>query len=81
MTGGATGYTYGITSPITIPDKPCEFRTFIGLRDGGDASDGMTFKVLALDAAGPNDNSTADWASWGEPRVVETKPVMRVDLR
>jgi hypothetical protein len=119
-TGGATGYTYGITSPITMPDKPCEFRTFIGLKDGGDASDGVTFKVLVLDDtgkelpllsdhyaarewkelvadlsafrgktirlklisdAGPNDNCTADWASWGDPRVVETRPVMRVDLR
>jgi len=114
---GGVGYTYGITSPIAIPDQECELRTFIGIKDGGDVSDGVLFTMLALDDeggerllvkehwakrewkevaadlsafkgktirlkfiadVGPNDDSTADWASWGEPRVILKQPVMRI---
>jgi len=46
------GYTYGITDPIAIPDEECEFRTFVGIKDGGDVSDGVVFSVLVLDAHG-----------------------------
>lgn len=116
---GGVGYTYGITEPIVIPEEPCEFRCFIGIKDGGDASDGVTFKVIALDESnaervlleeswaerkwkgvsadlsafggksirlkfiadvGPNDNSSADWASWGEPRITTRQPLMRVEV-
>ena len=113
------GYTYGILGPVVIPDDDCEFRAFIGLKDGGDTSDGVVFQVLALDESGreyllvrelwdkrewkavsaslsafsgrkirlkliadvgPHDNSSADWASWGEPRIVETTSVMRIEV-
>jgi hypothetical protein len=113
------GYTYGILGPVVIPDDDCEFRTFIGLKDGGDTSDGVVFQVLALDESGrehllvsehwdkrewkavsaslsafkgrkirlkliadvgPHDNSSSDWASWGEPRIVESTSVMRIEI-
>jgi hypothetical protein len=113
---GGVGYTFGVTPPIAIPNEPCDLRAFIGIKDGGDVSDGVLFKVLALDDAGehrlveefwakrewkeitadlsaftgkkirlkfvtdvgPNDNSIADWASWGEPRIVLKSPVLRI---
>ena len=115
---GGVGYVYGITRPIALPNEECAFETFIGIKDGGDVSDGVTFSVLVLDEGkeyplfeehwakrewkqvsadlsdfkgktirlkfiadvGPNDNSTADWASWGEPRVVLNEPVMRIEV-
>ena len=113
------GYTYGITRQIAIPNDDCEFRGFIGIKDGGATSDGVTFKVLALDEAGdshdlisehwanrewkeivgdlsrfrgqkirlkfiadvgPDNDSTADWASWGEPRIVLKQPRVRIEV-
>ncbi|MGB9620685.1 MAG: hypothetical protein ACPL7K_09755, partial [Armatimonadota bacterium] len=115
---GGVGYTWGITRRVELPEAPCEFRTFIGLRDGGNPSDGVVFTVLAIDDSGreqvlvnenwakrewkeisaylsslrgktirlkfvtdvgPNDNSTADWACWGEPRIVTRDPVARIE--
>jgi len=115
-----TGYTFGVGPSIKVPNKPCEFRAFIGLKDGGDVSDGVVFKVIAVTGkgeekelinqtwakrewkevsadlsafagksirlkfitdAGPRDDSTADWAAWGEPRVVEKTPVMRIEVK
>ena len=116
---GGVGYTYGITGPILIPDEDCEFRAFIGLKDGGDVSDGVLFSVSVLDGSGAehplieehwakrewkgvsadlsafrgrairlkfiadvggDDNSNADWASWGEPRIVHKSAVMRIEV-
>jgi len=33
-----------------------------------------------LTDVGPNDDSTADWAAWGEPRVVVTEPLFRIRM-
>lgn len=113
------GYTYGISGPIEIPESECEFRTWIGIKDGGNVSDGVEFTAVAIDDrgaehvlanehwkerrwsevsadlaafggrtirlklicdVGPNDDSTADWAAWGEPRVVRRSPVTRVKV-
>ncbi len=91
----------------------------MGIKDGGYISDGVFFKVVALDEGGeehtlveelwakrewkpvaadlsefsgrhirlkfitdvgPNDDSTADWASWGEPMIVAKEPVLRVHV-
>lgn len=116
---GGVGYTYGMTPKIQVPDKPCDFRAFIGIKDGGDKSDGVTFTVLAVDEngaerqilrehwaerkwkevsadlsafsgksvrlklltdCGPKDDTTADWAAWGEPRVASREATVRVVL-
>jgi len=116
---GGVGYAYGISEPIDIPNMQCSFRCFIGIKDGGDVSDGVLFKVIAIDEAGkehplveqlwaerkwkeisanlsafqgkkirlkfiadvgPKDNSSADWASWGEPRITTKQPLMRVEV-
>lgn len=116
---GGIGYTYLTTGHIQVPNEECYFRTFIGLKDGGYVSDGVTFTVLALTDdggehtifaehwdkrewkevtadlspfrgqrirlkfvadVGPNDDSTADWASWGEPRITLKKPITKIEL-
>ncbi len=108
---GGVGYAFADFEPLTLSEEPSELHLFIGLRDGGDPSDGVAFSVVVTDEAGrrhdvhegnwsqrawkevavdlsafagqqvrirlkadvgPEDNSTADWASWGEP-VVRTK--------
>lgn len=105
---GGVGYTWAELKPLRVPREPCEFHAFIGLKDGGDPSDGVLFRVEALDQngkprtlasqmgyqkewseiradlsaysgkevrlrliadVGPADNSTADWACWGDPVV------------
>ena len=114
---GGVGYAYGVTQPIAIPDDTCEFRAFVGLKDGCNLTDGVTFSVFVLDGeehlvasepwarcewkqisadlsafrgrtirlklaadGGPGDDSTADWASWGEPRIVLKHPVTRIEV-
>lgn len=113
---GGVGYVWAQIGPLTLPDDPCLLRTWVGLMDGGDPSDGVLFIVEVLDEqgkkhrvaeklgiqkewrelvadltpfagqkvwvrlladVGPADNSTADWASWGEPRV-ELKTPKRI---
>ncbi|MDW8105316.1 MAG: hypothetical protein RMK92_09930, partial [Armatimonadota bacterium] len=103
---GGVGYAWAELKPLTLPNAPCVFHSFIGLRDGGHPSDGVLFRVEVIDGqgkvhrlaeatgvqrewreiradlspfagqtvrlrliadVGPDDNSTADWASWGEP--------------
>lgn len=113
---GGVGYAYGVTQPIAVPDDNCEFRAFIGLKDGG-VTDGVTCSVFVLDGeehlvvsehptprewkqisadlsafrgrtirlklaadGGPGDDSTADWASWGEPRIVLKHSVTRIEV-
>ncbi len=105
---GGVGYTWAELRPIRLPSGPCEFHSYIGLKDGGDPSDGVLFRLEVLDASGhdkplasrmgyqkhwdelsadlseyagkevrlrlvadvgPADNSTADWACWGEPVI------------
>ncbi len=112
---GGVGYVWAQFGPIELPNEPCEFRSWVGLMDGGDPSDGVMFIVEVVDEngqrhrltelhgvqgkwrelvadltkfsgqkvwlrliadVGPNDNSTADWASWGMPRV-ELKTLRR----
>ncbi|HZO89141.1 MAG TPA: hypothetical protein VFB38_12460 [Chthonomonadaceae bacterium] len=110
---GKTGYTWAEMAPVTLPAEPSEFHASIGIKDGGDVSDGVLFRVEVIDAqgqrhplaeqmgvqgqwrelradlspfagqrvrlrliadAGPRDNSTTDWASWGEPTLRLSKP-------
>lgn len=117
---GGVGYTWGKTRRIRLPDTDCELRTSIGIRDGGDQTDGVIFAVIAIDDVGnehtlfkelwdrrewkdisadlsafkgrevvlkfitdvgPNDNSTADWAAWGEPRIVTKLPFVRIQIK
>jgi hypothetical protein len=107
------GYTWETTEPIHLPGQPAQFRSFIGIRDGGDQSDGVVFSVDVIDSkghhvtvasktgvqhewrlleanlskyagqtvrlelkadVGPQNNSTADWASWGEPGIFLLHP-------
>lgn len=115
---GGVGYTYLATQPFKLPEGECEFRAFVGIKDGGADSDGVTFKVAVVTQdgeqeilsthwrerrwrevsadlsaysgktvsvklvadVGPDDNSTADWACWGEPRIVEKQPVLRMTV-
>ncbi len=102
------GYTWAETKPIELPAAQCEFSAHIGIKDGGDPSDGVLFQVEVIDAkgnrqriaegvgiqgewhpltadlkafagqrirlrliadVGEHDNSTADWAAWGEPVI------------
>jgi len=106
---GGVGYAWAELKPISLPRLPCRFHSFIGIRDGGNPSDGVWFRLELIDAqgkvhrlaegvgvqgswreleadlspfagqtvrlrliadVGPNDDSTADWASWGEPKVM-----------
>ncbi|MGQ9519624.1 MAG: hypothetical protein ACUVTP_05985, partial [Candidatus Fervidibacter sp.] len=105
---GGVGYSWAQFGPLKLPSEPCVFRSWIGLMDGGDPSDGVLFIVEVVDEqgnrhklaeqhgvqkewrelvgdltkfagqkiwlrliadVGPQDNSIADWASWGEPRI------------
>jgi hypothetical protein len=115
---GGVGYTWAELTPLQLPHAPCVFHSFIGLRDGGDASDGVLFRVELIDSqgrvhrlaeatgvqgawreiqadlspfagqtvrlrliadVGPQDDSTADWASWGEPTIKLASPVKMVE--
>lgn len=117
---GGVGYTWAQFGPIELPNEPCEFRAWVGLKDGGDPSDGVTFIVEVLDEqgnrhriaerhgvqkewrelvgdltkfsglkiwlrlisdVGPNDNSTADWASWGEPKIERKTERRRIEIQ
>jgi len=117
---GGVGYAWAELKPLTLPNQPCRFHTFIGIRDGGDPSDGVWFRVELIDAqgkvhrlaegvgvqgswreleadlspfagqtlrlrliadVGPNDNSTADWASWGEPAIRLASPVKVIQVQ
>lgn len=108
---GGVGYTWAETQPIELPSAQCEFSAHIGIKDGGDPSDGVLFAVEVVDAkgnrqriaegvgiqgewhpltadlkafagqrirlrliadVGEHDNSTADWAAWGEPVIQRT---------
>jgi hypothetical protein len=48
---GGVGYSFAVFGPVTLPEEPCEFHTFIGLRDGGDPSGGVDFSVLLWSAS------------------------------
>jgi hypothetical protein len=45
------GYSFAIYD-LTLPDEPATFNVSLGLRDGLDPSDGVTFIVQVIDAAG-----------------------------
>lgn len=116
---GGVGYTWAELSPVTLPNEPCELHAFVGIKDGGNKSDGVVFKIQALDAngkpqtlaeqtgvqgewreiradlaafagkrvrlrliadVGPNDDSVADWASWGAPvlRLSSPRPITEI---
>lgn len=116
---GGVGYTAAYLGPLTLPQEPCEVHLWVGLRDGGDPSDGVDFslwlrpegglwqrlfllnwkerawKEVRADLTpwagqkvwlkfvadvGPNDNSVADWASWGEPVIRAKEPSWRLHL-
>jgi len=110
---GGTGSVWADLGPVEVPQAPCRFQAHVGLKDGGDPSDGVLFRVEVVDPAGrlhpigeilgvqgewrvlqadlsrwrgqrvgirlvsdcgPNDNSTADWACWGEPALQLSEP-------
>ena len=107
------GYTWLETEAIDLPTDPCQFHSYIGIKDGGDLSDGVLFRVAVIDEqgkvhplaermgypgrwgeltgdlgafagqrvqiqliadCGPNDNTTDDWACWGEPVIEFSVP-------
>jgi hypothetical protein len=113
------GYTWADFGPIALPADPCELTCFVGIRDGGDKSDGVDFSVLAtgpdgkrvalakvrgeqgawrelhadLSAwanqrvtlrlvadVGPADNSTADWAAWGDVLIRRAAPAVVTEI-
>lgn len=49
---GGVGYTWADYGPILIPYAPSEFRAAVGIRDGGDSSDGVRFSVEVVDDKG-----------------------------
>jgi hypothetical protein len=49
---GGVGYTFAVTNPIQLPESPSALHMFIGLTDGGNPSDGVDFKVFAIDSTG-----------------------------
>jgi len=49
---GGVGYTWAEFGPITLPAAPSEFAAFVGIRDGGDPSDGVLFRVEVTDSQG-----------------------------
>ncbi|NSW77774.1 MAG: hypothetical protein HPY54_01925 [Chthonomonadetes bacterium] len=116
---GGVGYTWAELRAITLPNAPCLFHSWIGIRDGGNPSDGVLFRVELIDQqgkvhrlvegtgiqgtwreltadlssfagqtvrlrliadVGPNDDSTADWASWGEPSIKVKAPVRTLQV-
>jgi len=117
---GGAGYTWAVTDLIQLPDAPAEFRASTGLRDGGDASDGVIFRVEVEDASGARkllgeqltprdqkwhpfavdlsayrgqrvrlrliadpgaaDNTSADWAAWGEPVIQLAQPRLQTKV-
>jgi hypothetical protein len=116
---GGVGYAWAELKPLQLPNTPCLFHSFIGIRDGANPSDGVLFRVELVDAqgkthqlaeatgvqgewreiradlspfagqtvrlrliadVGPNNDSTADWASWGEPAIRLTSPVKALEV-
>lgn len=116
---GGVGNTLADFGPLLVPYSPSEFRASIGIRDGGDASDGVRFMLEIVDArgarhrlideigvqkgwrdvradlsayaghrvhvlliadVGPNDNATADWGCWGEPRIRLSTPRVTTEI-
>ena len=49
---GPTGYTWADFRTILIPDAPSEFSASVGIKDGGNLSDGVRFILELLDAKG-----------------------------
>ncbi|MCL2624577.1 MAG: hypothetical protein FWD31_13015, partial [Planctomycetaceae bacterium] len=47
---GGTGYAFMLSEPITLPAGNMQLTASVGIRDGGDASDGVTYKVIVVDA-------------------------------
>ena len=47
---GGTGYTFMQSEPFTLPTgNNVQFTAQVGIRDGGDTSDGITYKVIAVE--------------------------------
>ena len=46
---GGVGYVWAQFGPSELPNEPCEFRSWVGLMDGGDPSDGVMFIVEVVD--------------------------------
>ncbi|MCX7969818.1 MAG: hypothetical protein N3B10_15195, partial [Armatimonadetes bacterium] len=46
---GGVGYVWAQFGPMNLPNEPCEFRSWVGLMDGGDPSDGAMFIVEVVD--------------------------------
>ncbi len=46
------GYVSQSSGPIQLPKAPCVFRTQVGIRDGGNPSDGVLYRVTVISADG-----------------------------
>ncbi len=69
---GGVGYSWGKTRFIQLPDTECELRTSIGIRDGGDLSDGVLFKICLIDEAAKEQELFSElWAKrqWKEASI------------
>lgn len=49
---GGVGYTWAELGEVQLPDAPCHFSAYIGLRDGGDQSDGVLFRLQLVEDTG-----------------------------
>ena len=47
---------------------------------GLSAFKGQSIRLKFITDVGPNDDSSADWAAWGEPRIALKKPEMRISV-
>lgn len=116
---GGVGYTWADFGPIALPAYPCELICSVGIKDGGDRSDGVDFSVVAtapdgkpvtlarvhgiqgewrelradlaafagkrvtlklIADVGSADNSTADWASWGNVLIRRAAPAIVTEV-
>ncbi len=50
------GYVSQTSAPVQLPMAPCVFRAHVGIRDGGNPSDGVLFQVTVIDPDGQPHN-------------------------
>jgi len=111
------GYVFALAT-ITLPKEPALIGWHMGMNDGTDPTDGVTYRVVVIDEqgkahqvferhydqvkwspaeadlsafagrrltlgliadCGPDDDTTADHANWGEPRIVAKQPGMLLE--
>jgi len=114
---GRAGYVFALYDLSLPPGEPASFRFWMGIRDGYQSTDGVTYQVEVVDArgrahqllsqghnahawkqvrvdlsafagqrvklkliadCGPSNDTNADHALWGDPRVVVDEPRLLV---